>query len=1055
MGAATPEVVMSILDKKGDGCVTLEELTAAEAFFPRLTAAQAASVFKGMDGNHDGHVCAIEFLGTLKLGKFFQTEAAMVKATGPLEETVQTPEEETAQTPEAPFPITEFRKRMGAATPREAFNTLDGNEDGHMSSAELLESRTAFSPAISQAQAESVFKALDVNKDNGVSADEFLGPIARGHYSSPQAGPEEEKVLFDCEAGMNNWEKGWSEVKKTWCCTKENQKCPEGFIAATDFKKRLGAASVHDAFQTLDANGDGFVDAEELTASKTAFVPAMSSGQAAYAAKGLDSDGDGKVSSDEFSTSLEKGAFFMGKAPLVPSSGSGTPMPAEAPITMEDFKKRMGSATPQDALSMLDADTSGSMSLEEFLAKARAFVPALTKVQAEYVFKGLDAGKDEHVDQTEFSGTLALGKFFQPPKAVAAAAAAVVRTTTIKPSGAGAPAEEQPISLSDFKGRLGRATPQEAFNTLDTNTDGSLDIGELVSASSAFVPPISKSAFEQVLKKLDADGNGLASSGEFVQQLHSVQAVAPKLYDCKAGLDNWAIGWSEGKKKWCCEGSNVGCEVDGGAAPAQLSLGEFVKRMRSSFTSPPDAFGAMDADHDKLVSLNEFLVGSEDFQSPLTSREALYAFQGFDANSDNKVGAQEFYTTLRNGHFSRNPAPVGAPPSAVSTPPILLETFAKRLELAFKSPTDGWHALDKDASGGVSREEFVSGVGDFPSPLTEAEAKYAFDGFDVDHDSKVGLQEFLGTLKIGHFFQTQQALDQALPESEMSAPEEASMSVGQFANRTEATHLDPKLAFEQIDTSKDGHADMAEFIRGTETYKPPLTGAEAAYVFHGLDANHDKLVSKAEFVDLVAAALNHSAGATQANTSVVVTTPVNMSAPQGEPAKRGVRNSAGDLVSAGDLQRYEGVPVIISGTAQVAYGIAPSAGGLPEDSTFNKQMGPLFGEALGEEMGVDVHVSSAEDMPNNKHHGSRRSLILWTADAGDGGAIEGKLLDEAEEVERRVHDHVKGNMQWLQSGWVMVWSQATFNYYGPKASQLPQGQKLTQELGRKPIAVPQ
>jgi Ca2+-binding EF-hand superfamily protein len=956
-----------------------------------------------MDGNHDGHVCAIEFFGTLKIGSFFQTEGAMAKAAAskPAADAPGKKQPLAEEAPEKPFPITEFRKRMGAATPREAFRTLDENGDGRMSVQELLDSRTAFSPAVTQAQAKGVFKALDVQQDNGVSADEFLGPIARGSYSSQQAQPAE--MQFDCDEGLSIWKKGWSEMKKTWCCSEEKAKCPKGYIDATDFKKRLGVASVHDAFYTLDANGDGFVDADELTASKDAFVPPISAEQAAYAAMGLDSDEDDKVGSKEFFTCLEEGSFFLNAgtvhnhtshAQTTSVPHSDTTMPAEAPITMAEFQKRMGTATPQDALSMLDADSSGSMSLEELLGKAKAFVPPLTEGQATYVFKGLDADKNGLVGPTEFSGTLALGEFFQTPKAAAAAAAAVVRTTTMKPSGAGIADEAQPagISLSDFKGRLGKASAQEAFDTLDTNIDGKLDIDELESASSAFVPPISNSAFEQILKKLDADGNEVVSAGEFVQRLDAVQAVKPKPYDCEAGLDNWAIGWSQEKKKWCCEGSNVGCEVDGAAAPAQLSLVDFVKRMRSSFTSPPDAFGAMDTDQDTLLSLNEFLVGSEHLQLPLTTREALYAFQGFDANSDNKVGAQEFYTALRKGHFSRadvgalpseiggseakehqhpHAAHVGTSPSAVSTPPILLDTFAKRLEIAFSSPEDGWHALDKDGDGAVSREELVGGGRNLPSPLTEAEAKYAFDGFDVDHDNQVGLREFLGTLKIGSFFQSQEALDQALPKTTTSAPGEAPMT----------------------------------------TQAPPVE-----------------------------------------NAPVPVTTPVNMSAPQNVPAKKGVRNAAGNrLVSAADLQRYEGVPVIVSGTAEIAFGIAPSsAGELPEDS---KEIGPLFGEALGEEMGVRVHVASAEDMPNNKHHGYRRSLVMWTADADDGGTIEGKLLDEAEEVEERVQKHIKGNLKWLQGGWVMVWSQATFNYYGPAASRLPQGQKLTQELGKKPGAV--
>jgi len=33
-------------------------------------------------------------------------------------------------------------------------------------------------------------------------------------------------------------------------------------------------------------------------------------------------------------------------------------------------------------------------------------------------------------------------------------------------------------------------------------------------------------------------------------------------YDCSAGLDNWAKGWSVGKKEWCCANKRLGCGCD-------------------------------------------------------------------------------------------------------------------------------------------------------------------------------------------------------------------------------------------------------------------------------------------------------------------------------------------------------------------------------------------------------------------------------------------------------------------------------------------------------------
>lgn len=38
------------------------------------------------------------------------------------------------------------------------------------------------------------------------------------------------------------------------------------------------------------------------------------------------------------------------------------------------------------------------------------------------------------------------------------------------------------------------------------------------------------------------------------------QAQDPPTFDCEAGKDNWKDDWSEKKKVYCCETSNIGCE---------------------------------------------------------------------------------------------------------------------------------------------------------------------------------------------------------------------------------------------------------------------------------------------------------------------------------------------------------------------------------------------------------------------------------------------------------------------------------------------------------------
>jgi cell division protein FtsB len=39
---------------------------------------------------------------------------------------------------------------------------------------------------------------------------------------------------FDCDAGLSNWEKGWSDAKKEWCCQAESKGCPFDCEAGVD-----------------------------------------------------------------------------------------------------------------------------------------------------------------------------------------------------------------------------------------------------------------------------------------------------------------------------------------------------------------------------------------------------------------------------------------------------------------------------------------------------------------------------------------------------------------------------------------------------------------------------------------------------------------------------------------------------------------------------------------------------------------------------------------------------------------------------------------------------
>eukprot|EP00441_Pelagodinium_beii_P029566 CAMPEP_0197708736 /NCGR_PEP_ID=MMETSP1338-20131121/128103_1 /TAXON_ID=43686 ORGANISM="Pelagodinium beii, Strain RCC1491" /NCGR_SAMPLE_ID=MMETSP1338 /ASSEMBLY_ACC=CAM_ASM_000754 /LENGTH=575 /DNA_ID=CAMNT_0043292667 /DNA_START=94 /DNA_END=1821 /DNA_ORIENTATION=+ len=64
---------------------------------------------------------------------------------------------------------------------------------------------------------------LALRKDNVVQQDQLITDVnANIEHDVPPAS----SLPFDCDAGYWNWEKGWSEPKKHWCCDYRNRGCP-------------------------------------------------------------------------------------------------------------------------------------------------------------------------------------------------------------------------------------------------------------------------------------------------------------------------------------------------------------------------------------------------------------------------------------------------------------------------------------------------------------------------------------------------------------------------------------------------------------------------------------------------------------------------------------------------------------------------------------------------------------------------------------------------------------------------------------------------------------
>jgi len=140
-------------------------------------------------------------------------------------------------------------------------------------------------------------------------------------------------------------------------------------------------------------------------------------------------------------------------------------------------------------------------------------------------------------------------------------------------------------------------------------------------------------------------GKNLRGAAKADAHREAAKTTTSKPYDCAAGFNNWKAGWSDGKKRWCCDHEQAGCE--GGT----ISIDQLMERMRSSIGSPPEAMRLLDEDGGGDVSLEEFVGATAALKKPLNREEAEFAFQGLDADGDYKVTSSEFFSALKAGNY--------------------------------------------------------------------------------------------------------------------------------------------------------------------------------------------------------------------------------------------------------------------------------------------------------------------------------------------------------------------------------------------------------------------
>jgi len=435
--AGTPQDAFLALDEDSDGHVVAQDLVGhPKAINPPLTQEDAEYVIRALDADKDGKVSVIEFFGGLRAGHLNAQPASAPEAAaggGPPQEIIH----------ESDFVA---RMKKSFLSPLQAFQSMDKDHDGCIERSEFTAGTAHFAAPLDGGETTWAFNSFDVDGDEKVCENEFMGALQKGHFIRlPTAMGHEPERAYDCNQGLAHWQLEWSESQKLWCCREEQKGCPAApppaqpvpsTVSVAEFLRRVGQGGVApaDAFKTLDTTQDGFLDPQEFVAGTRVLTPPLTDDQAAYVFKGLDANYDNKVQASELFSGGETTSApaaettTPGTTAAAPTTSAATTAAAStttapAPMTEAVFVERMASSylSPQEGFAAMDTQMDGCLTEAEFVAGATGFQDALTAEEASYAFSGLDATGDGRVCRQEFFGVLEVGRFFQSPADLKAA----------------------------------------------------------------------------------------------------------------------------------------------------------------------------------------------------------------------------------------------------------------------------------------------------------------------------------------------------------------------------------------------------------------------------------------------------------------------------------------------------------------------------------------------------------------------------------------------------------------------------------------------------------
>ena len=594
---------------------------------------------------------------------------------------------------------------------------------------------------------------------------------------------------------------------------------------ATEFASKLrkvihtSGIGAEEAFKHFDKDGDGRITRQEVAAGVRELpgFDDLAPRDAAALAAMFDVDDDGAITSSEFARQIGQPGVDDAEAELLRSLRAAVQEPfgsfGVGRAALEQVAKFRTSKN-----GVLDANAFASLIHDDLLSGHKK------ELNNQLVFERL----------AKTTGGVAVGDFLKFCRRGGVATPLELAQDHGEPVATPKIQLEPPATL-DKLGKLlvtyedaQHGDLEEAFRTLDADGSGTLTAKELYDG----LRSLSSTIFGDLTR---------ADAARIVHQLDNQQKNAVDLHD----LQNFVAKYRS--KNYAAPPKKKKTKSDAKKDAIATKLRTVLRRAEVGGASLRDAFDHFDTDKNKRLSPKEIVgclhdVGPDLFKDVSENDIRELIRSKLDVDDDGEVDVQEFIAFVRKDDDDDEPlgleeetghSPLG-PDSPKTQADLMKETLRAivlRAEQMGTSLSATFGALDIDESGRLHVGELLKGLrklGVFQDLDTFAVEKLVFDALDKDGSGTVDLEEFLSFIRGGPSSESSDPFAearkeerediQALAQGEYEFAVDPDTRAVEKKLRRAARHLaaqggDVRSLFEQYDPDRSGAVVRSDFVQ--------------------------------------------------------------------------------------------------------------------------------------------------------------------------------------------------------------------------------------------------